>query len=46
MGPAAQVQSVREHHTTTSDPLQDPLAAGHHTGEQVGVTTFVFYHNY
>lgn len=35
MGPAAQVEPVWEHHKTTPDPLQDPLAARHHIGEQV-----------
>lgn len=35
MGSAAQVEPLWEHHKATPDPLQDPLAARHHIGEQV-----------
>lgn len=39
VGPAAQVHSLREHYQTFKDPLQDNLAAGYYTGEQVSITT-------
>lgn len=39
VGPAAQVHSLQEHHQTFKDPLQDHLAAGYYTGEQVSITT-------
>lgn len=41
VGPASQVQSLREHHQTSTDPLQDHLAAGYYTGKQVSTTTDV-----
>lgn len=43
MGPTAQVSSVWEHHLWAEGPLQEHLAARHHSGEQVSATTFTFY---